>query len=201
MNLEKLIKECYLTAVEKGHYNCSYGKSIDCPKCSGTGIYKYIPDLIAAIAGEVIGEAQEAYRLKRFAPTDSIREQILYKFDETTFETYFKDSFEDEISDSIIALCSLAGYCRANIEDIKMGYDVILAEESIDIITVPSWLFKFVVNDLEYIVNKNKVHAYKIGICIGKLVKFAKFNNIEIEKHIQLKMEYNKTRPYLHGKG
>ncbi len=201
MNLEKLIKECYLTAVEKGHYNCSYGKSIDCLICSGTGIYKYIPDLIAAIAGEVIGEAQEAYRLKRFAPTDSIREQILYKFDETTFETYFKDSFEDEISDSIIALCSLAGYCQSKIEDVEQGYNKIMSEKSIDVTTVPSWLFNFVVTDLVYIVSNKKVDASKIGLCIGELVRFAKFNNIEIEKHIQLKMEYNKTRPYLHGKG
>ena len=95
-----------------------------------------IPEKLMLIVSE-LGEAMEAYRKEHYADWEGYK-NLLNKnieYESGAFERLIKDSYEDEISDTIIRLLDLCGYM-----------------------------------------------------------------NIDIDRHVELKMKYNESRPYKHGK-
>lgn len=96
-----------------------------------------IPERLMLIVSE-LGEALEAYRKNHYSNYMDYFDSegvITGRFNKYAFESYIKDSFEDELADSIIRILDLCGHL-----------------------------------------------------------------NIDIQQHIELKMKYNETRPYKHGK-
>jgi len=95
-----------------------------------------IPEKLMLIVSE-LGEAMEAYRNNYNADWEGYASLIERSIEDKNgaFERLIKDSFEDELADTIIRLLDLCGYMK-----------------------------------------------------------------IDIEKHIELKMKYNETRPYKHNK-
>jgi len=123
MKINELVSEAHYNAVNKGFY--------DFPETGGNG--KNIGELLMLIMSE-LGEAMEAHRCGKFADRE-IYERELNGYEGTSFYDNIKDTFEDELADTVIRIADLCGYL-----------------------------------------------------------------GIDLEKHIAAKMEYNKTRPYKHGK-
>jgi len=220
MNINQLIKEAHENAVEKGFYECPEcnGKGkvncgcseepdiMECPECNGTGINqnKNIPEMLMLIISE-ISKAVEALRCGKhifcndfykgvdifeFIKNDDKQKQILL------FKINIKDTFEDEIADVFIRLFDLCGYLGIEINTDEWISSVDCAKNKIEA------LFEI----LEMIIQlKDKIDcSFDLGSAIHDIFNqinyFCEHNNIDIERHIKAKMEYNKTRPKKHGK-
>lgn len=124
MDLNELRDMIHKNAVDHGFYE------IDTSMLNKHNILEKLMLVVSEL-----GEACEAYRKGHYANMAHFSRRPLNSDFNGYFECSIKDSFEDEIADSIIRLFDLAG-----------------------------------------------------------------FMNIDIEKHIALKMKYNESRPYKHGK-
>ncbi|MGL5980181.1 MAG: hypothetical protein ACRCZY_07990, partial [Phocaeicola sp.] len=53
-----------------------------------------------------------------------------------------------------------------------------------------------------YIISRlsKESYIYYLDLCFELIFELAQVNNIDLLKHIELKMRYNKTRSNLHGK-
>ena len=116
--LNELAQQIHKDCIDKGFY--------DTPRELGT--------LLMLIVSEV-AEAIEGARINKFADPKLVSEMNPEDCEVNDFLYFVKDTFEDEIADTIIRLLDLCAYM-----------------------------------------------------------------NIDIEKHISLKLAYNKTRPYKHNK-
>lgn len=207
MNIKKYIKDAYTNAFKKGFYDCNECdgiglvgdfKSIPCDNCKQTGIdlYKKIEDLALLIICEIT-EAYEAYKRKSFA---NIKDYESYSFvgncsKKDFFELYIKDSFEDELADCFIMLFSIKGYLEnSNSKTISYrgGHFRIMKTDEF---YLTGWNKDLKVNLLTIIKN---VIDFDLTLVFDLLYGLCKYMNIDIEKHIQMKMEYNSTRPRLH---
>lgn len=191
MNIPKLIKEARQHVIDKGFYTPTNN----------------IGELLMMIVSE-LGEALEAHRNNRFANWKAFNkiknecefnlksipeEKIKFKKEEA-FSLCIKDTFEDEIADVFIRLFSLCGYLGI-IFEYKKDYGVSGIDENI-----PSCLLHscklFIDSEYHHDIDRShylqKAYSY--------LIDFCKHHEIDIEKHIIAKMEYNKTRPHKHGK-
>ena len=110
MGLNKLSKEIHDNAVAKGFY--------DKPKEVGT---------LLMLAVSELSEALEADRKSRKAP-EGARHLLEYqgRMFEELFEEGVKDTFEDEMADTIIRVLDMCGYLGIDIEshvEAKMRYN------------------------------------------------------------------------------
>lgn len=207
--INKYIKEAHENAKDKGFYDCpvclknKFEFTDICPKCKGTGINpnKNIGELLMLIVSE-LGEALEAHRKNKYAYLDTIVNHDKFfnpecgitkeKSLERIFERDIKDTFEDEIADVFIRLFDLCGYL-----DVKY----------IDILPVPEmeWKSNNTAQQIrqlaKYFDNLDEDNLTNFDLIKGiyRVAEFANLYKIDIEKHIQLKMVYNKTRPRKHG--
>jgi len=210
--IEQKIKEAHKNAVEKRFYDCPEcggsglledpeaqcseypGECVyDCPACNGTGIdpNKNIGELLMLIVSE-LGEALEAHRCGRFA--DWTGNAGLNNFDNfkaggvrlycwlKDYEKYIKDTFEDKIADAIIGLFDLCGYKLYNpkISD----YDKSEIPDNIGqcLLSITHQVCHMSLEEMFY------------NTTLTMLFSFCQHHNIPIEKHIEAKMAYNKTR-------
>lgn len=205
--IKNYIEEAHKNAVEKGFYDCPECKGTGwtaddgCPLCQGTGIdpNRNIGELLMLIVTE-LSEAVEAYRENSiFYTTSPKAKDFIYNmndsFERGKFQFWIKDTFEDKIADVFIRLFDLCGYLK-----IEPGFSGIIVDK---IENVPEHLF--FIN--QYICGLYKRHIGLIEnvrdnikdilILLGTMCHQLK---IDIDKHIELKMAYNKTRPKKHRK-
>lgn len=177
-----------------------------CDDCKGTGINpnKNIGELLMLIVSE-LGEALEAHRKGAFANwakyEERLKKGLLSKphWSQCVFDGEIKDTFEDEIADVFIRLFDLCGYLRIDISDIILVPQTHQYKGNIG-----DFFFLFVIKQLYTIYdipNTTKIFQpdsfrYTFEILLG----LCETLGIDIIKHIEAKMEYNKIRPRLHGK-
>lgn len=108
------------------------------------------------------------------------------------FETYIKDSVADELADAIIRLLDLTG---------MRGYDLSsIPDEHSDIskyLSLTENIYKIIQNMMIPFYAKVAVPAYVL-IDIEYLA--SEIMQIDIWRHVDLKIKYNATRERLHGK-
>jgi NTP pyrophosphatase (non-canonical NTP hydrolase) len=170
MNIKKYIRECYEIAQSKGFY----------PEDSK------IEDHLMGIVSE-IGEAYEAHRGGKFSNfnQDSLDSLLLNTHAISIYKEYLSGTFEDEIADVFIRLFNLVAWEEKKLFLNKGAF------------YVEGWTN--IPGDLLMIQNQIVYQRdYSFGLSL--LYGFCIHHKIEIEKHIQVKIEYNKTREYLHGK-
>lgn len=100
--LNELRNEIYLNAIKHGFYA---EKEIN------------IPEKLMLIVSE-LGEAMEAYRIDNYCKKLNCSDK--------DFEELIKDTFEDEIADTIIRILDLCGYMQIDIDKhikLKMKYN------------------------------------------------------------------------------
>jgi len=210
MKSEKInewIKTSHENAVEKGFYekctSCSgKGKApgfpdgnIKCFDCNN-GLYCDIGEALFKIIEE-IGEAGKAWRKQRFAFFDNV-EMLKKDLDENKidsvwklyFEESIKDTFEDEIADTFIRLFDLCGYLKIGLK--KVDNNDLGIEKSNSVYYQLSESIKYL--------SRGFLNMDIIEKCLNsfftEMILFCKKQKIDIETHINLKMAYNKTRPY-----
>jgi len=86
-----------------------------------------IPEKLMLIVSE-LGEAMEAYRNNYYADWEGHNSLINRNIEDNNgaFERLIKNSFEDEIADTIIRLLDLCGYMKIDIDyhvELKMKYN------------------------------------------------------------------------------
>ena len=73
-----------------------------------------VGEMLMLVVSE-LGEAMEAHRKNQFANWDSYQKEAPQD-DKKAFENHIKDTFEDEIADTVIRLLDLAGGLNIDLE-------------------------------------------------------------------------------------
>lgn len=154
--------------------------------------------LILLIKSELF-EAFEAYRAnaKIKALTIGYLDNLLKISKESKnlfierFKANVKDSFADELADITIRLLDFAGYKNLTLEwseAVAVEIDYVLLNALIDLDC-----------SLTNIYYSEEIYAAYIFHLILKVKAIADSQQIDLERHIKLKLAYNKTRSKRHG--
>jgi len=182
MNFEKYKQEIHQNARDKGFWDAE----------------ENIEEKFMLIVSE-LAEAMEADRKGKYAD----KKHFLQEFDENDgnqlfnsyFTQYIKDSFEDEIADTVIRLLDFAGGHKI---DIRM-----VDEEITQLRATSEMLFdltKKIIKLAAAFIENDWYRDALFAETISMFEAFCKSKNIDLEWHIQMKMRYNSSRPRLHGK-
>lgn len=133
-------------------------------------------------------EAVEADRKGYNADMDAFdKYEGLISFDEN-FERHVKDTVADELANACIRIFDLAGYKNIDLESRKTPA------------IVPVGTFTEKIYDVVHVLVGCEQLNRCLKLTLMRIFLLAVVMGIDIEKHIQLKMEYNASRPYKHGK-
>lgn len=181
MNLNNLIKESYEIAKEKGWHD------------KLVSFAEYIANIHAELS-----EAWEEWRNNRGL------DEIYYECNKSEEERcnidlecqccdFSKPSgIPIELADVVIRICDMFGECE------KKGFnfdEVIPAFIKSNPIEFTD--FSQFINQCHKVISKGTLCSLKAIII--KIEEYCKHNYIDLEQAIELKMAYNKTRPYRHG--
>ena len=160
------------------------------------------------IVGE-ISEAMDAHQCGRFADMKEYDSEIAYLaenfpranieggFRLSPFEKYIKNTFEEELADIVMRTLD---FCAAFDVDIEHAYKRTCVchydniGEMLLYCTETITAYKKTTLVCETLKRVHLARPIKIA------EKIAFHHDINLEKHIALKMRYNETRPYKHGK-
>lgn len=230
MQIKELIEKAHRNAVEKGFYECSecggtgevccikcdHNKPTDCTRekncgeyigsncdgCFGSGkVDRNIGELLMLVVSE-LGEALEAHRKSNHADlvtynnclnADDMFEEDKKEYIKIQFESIIKDTFEDELADVFIRLFDICGYLK--IEPVDFPHGVTLSENvGESLLEITHLVCNFQENNNHSWRNESMFEILHYIQCLCRDL------NIDIKKHIELKMDYNATREYKHGK-
>ena len=210
--IEEKIKEAHQNAVDHGFYECPEcngaggiqigdplsefaNEGYGCQNCSGTGIdpNKNIGELLMLIVSE-LGEVLEAHRKGKFSAWESLDrldwgnpDYPMLDVHKSIFNSDIKNTREDKIADVFIQLFDLCGY---------YGWPLSLPDGPL----VSDRNYSNMANSL-YLITKDVVSDnFNIFNLFYSLICFCNYYGIPIQKHIEAKIYYNKTRPHKHGK-
>lgn len=170
-NLNTYRDQAYKIACEHGFHDEEH--SIEHGKC--------------LIVSELM-EAVEADRKSYNADMDAFdKYEGLISFDEN-FERHVKDTVADELADACIRIFDLAGYKNIDLESRKTPA------------IVPVGTFTEKIYDVVHVLVGCEQLNRCLKLTLMRIFLLAVVMGIDIEKHLQLKMEYNSSRPYKHGK-
>lgn len=147
---------------------------------------------LALIISEIC-EAMQADRNYRTVRPEAANKALQAISDDYEFELIFdrniKDTFEDELADVIIRCCDFLGlkekqykprkHCRP---DSGTGKFSEVAYDWIEILT-----------------DKTTPETDRVCNIIDYVTDYCEKHRIDIEKFVELKMQFNPTRPYKHG--
>lgn len=187
INWNKLKDQAHQIAIDKGWWDTE----------------RSIPECFALIHSEV-SEALEADRKEKHASLSEYYNDIYYEgfYFEGSFFINIKDTFEDELADIVIRCLDLCGKYEIDIDDyFDRNIDSVIecpkTKENI-----PGQLCS-----IHYLISRaytNRVTPVKaieqLVDVIDHVNTLARSLDIDLLKHVELKMQFNKTRPYKHGK-
>jgi len=151
-------------------------------------------EFILLIQSEMF-ECFEAYRKNKYAKdvievdsTAAKFDNLHLAFDKTFFEIHVKDTFEDELADTAIRIFDFMGFLNETPERFNIAVS--------NGIFIPS-LTQF--NVFATSLLNNSIDGKKLCYLLEIVLEIAQVHNIDILRHIDLKLEYNKTRGVRHG--
>lgn len=191
MNIDELIKVSHSDAKAKGWW--------DEPRNTG--------ELLMLIVSEC-GEALEAHRGGRMGRIeDCIHSMAIVSgslaLDEDTWERDFvefiKDGFSDELADIVIRIADLAGgmgWSDLPTQPLAVyhdGYNI--GSQLLGVVRLVSMSPDVAAE--EYGTDLN---IYNLADAVSCVYAIARHEGIDLDRHIELKLAYNRTRPYRHAK-
>lgn len=115
---------------------------------------------------------------------------------EKSFKINIKDTVGDELADAVIRLLDTAGALGVRVWNRCTGYlDAHILVEDVKESTFTENIFYIV-----YIICYYMEHEDLYEIAIYSINKLCESMNIDLWKHVELKLKYNSLRPYKHGK-
>lgn len=179
MNINELIERAHSQAKAMGWW--------DEPRNTG--------ELLMLIVSEC-GEALEAHRSGRLADLKSFDEcMAMGPYTDDTFPIVFqgqvKDTFEDELADIVIRIADLMGY----LDHTFKNYDLSKKSDKDNV-------GEALLSTCSFICSGNSGGYNLPGLDAALLSVFwlANKHNIDLWRHIDLKLKYNLTRGTRHGK-
>ena len=135
-------------------------------------------DMAMALIISEIAEALEAYRKGRVNPDWNDTQAV-------------KESFEVELADAIIRIYD---WCGGNKLDVSAfpEHDTKFTENE-------GKNFMILFGNVTSIYNDD-AQTWSLNYLLSSLYKYAEYHNIDIEKYIMWKLDYNLSRPFKHGK-
>ena len=159
-------------------------------------------EIILLIKSEMF-EAFEAYRKQKYARTSLEKakfESICNNFDyKNVFEIYVKDKFEDELADTAIRIFDAAGKFEQPLSEVKQSTIENLAKS------------KHISNDNKFMgffnefdtfstsVKDMGIRGHNLSFLLALVLEICKRNEVDLIKHIELKLKYNSLRGHRHG--
>ncbi len=106
------------------------------------------------------------------------------------YKKHVKDTVEDELADAILRILSLAGYMQIDMTALSLAQPVSVYNCRM----FPEDIYKVVCK-----LTGTKPHIC-LPVCAIRLLEICLLHNIDIIRHINIKMEYNRNRPYRHSR-
>lgn len=192
-SIPNFIKKAHSTAKEKGFWD--------------DVTIQFQTQCIVLIISEVT-EALEALRKNNFGDVDKFNNCLSNETFQSCFAEYIKDSFQDEMADVCIRIFDYAG--GFEMDKVKRDKGIqhssmikhyvaereILAGKKVQ--HIPSYLLGIIRNltDLKY----GLWHTQYLGEVLGSIHHLMDSLGYDLESHIELKMKFNATRGFKHGK-
>lgn len=183
-NLTELSKRVYQLQIDKGW--CKPNEKRD------------IEDLKILILSEAF-EAFEAYRKRDHSPNTNelvfIHSQIKHwsRGENQTFRDEIKDTFEDEIADVAIRALDLAGYLNLDFATtLNSNYPATYKKRE----------FPMMMRNFTHRITVQfgrEVDTIMVKSILKWCVELSNIFDFDLMQHIELKLAYNKTRPFRHG--
>lgn len=180
-NLNIYRDQAHKIACEHGFYE--YPLSIEHYKCL------IVSELMEAVEADRKGKRADirAFNTRQCVGRGSKDVTVSYEYN---FGLCIKDTVEDELADACIRIFDLAGYKNIDL-DFESGKTTIIDQKG----TFTEKIYKTV----HVLVGCEQLNRC-LTLTLMRIFLLAESMGIDIEKHIQLKMEYNNSRPYKHGK-
>lgn len=139
-----------------------------------------------------ISEAVEADRKGKHASINSFKEftEKNTLLCDACFEADIKDSLEDELADVAIRILDLSGLRNIDITSYTIT----------PIGLIPFSPFTDFAYSLCHCLSSDGELLIKLRVTFSWIKEYCDMNNIDLLKHIELKMKYNEARANLHGK-
>ena len=154
-----------------------------------------ISELMEAVQADRKGKRAD---LKKYQDTvDFMLRELHYYGDQLLqeqkkqFEVLIKDTVEDELADAVIRIFDLAGANNVNLNGRICLQFVVTKKKTFTENTYA------IIKDL---VNSRYDLSDKLNYCRLQISHLAYLLDIDLLKYVKLKMEYNLTREYKHGK-
>lgn len=182
-NLNELAVEAHANAVEKGFWE-------DNPSNE---------HFICLIISELM-EAVEAHRENRFAKIPVNKKDTVFDapvfhpkncYFIVNFDTYIKDTVEDELADAFIRLLDLAGANNYNLNRFCLQH--VVTERK----TFTENIYAIIKDIMNYKYSKEE----QINYAMHQIRRLSEILKIDLFWHVEQKMAYNRLREYKHGKG
>lgn len=187
MDLNSLRDRAYKTACDHGFHD----EELSNEHC----LCLVISELMEAVEADRRGKQSDVSKFKEWQGSSIplTEETRLRRFKED-FETYIKDTVEDELADACIRLLDLAGLRGIDLSDTNEIADELVSLKSGFRFTEVCFGFIFLLtNDVEGL-------GKRICFTLAGLIKYCQFSGIDLIWHINQKMRYNELRENKHGK-
>lgn len=153
----------------------------------------------------IVSELSEALEADRKGKRASVEAYELYKrtenFDAESFKDHVKDTVEDELADSVIRIldfCFFRGYdldSILNMESVmNCGNGKPTENFGHNIMCITATISE------AFLEEANKTCGPFLGCAIKAIHSLSQNIGFDLMRHIELKMQYNATREYKHGK-
>ena len=157
-----------------------------------------ITELAEAVEADRKRKRANIYRYQIESVTPQAPEHV-EKHKDFCFEAFIKDTLEDELADATIRLLDLSGMLSVDLDSampgiIKVTQETVNSNEDYSDQTLTEHIYR-VIRDILYQDPRDCI------LCtLADIVCLAEFLEIDLTKHIELKMEYNNRRIHKHGK-
>lgn len=181
MDLNKLRDQAYKSACEHGFHDETYS----------------ISHYLCLIISELM-EAVEADRKRDHADMDAYEKYEGRITFEENFVRHIKNTVEDELADACIRILDMFGAVNwYSSTDINKVIDWLGSRPE----DFPDSDFLFTEKIYSLVYDMTMTHSpIHMVLILKRIFILADSLGIDIERHIELKMQYNQSRPRLHGK-